>query len=157
MSGEGEDDENRVLADSVVETRRCSCLQHLPSQTGRKLTVGRAFAGGISADAMRKKNLSLPFRDRYDGAFATGLTRSLADKLSCISRARWNHNPLMHDARFDDLANLLVDYSIRLKRNETVLIEVFDVPDEMTIALIRAVRNGGGIPFVAHIVLGGQP
>ena len=150
VSGEGEDDENRVLADSVVETGRCSCLQHLPSQTGRKLTVGRAFAGGISADAMRRKNLSHPFRDRYDGAFATGLIRSLADKLSCISRTRWNHNPLMHDARFDDLANLLVDYSIRLKRNETVLIEVFDVPDEMTIALIRAARNVGGIPFVQN-------
>jgi aminopeptidase len=41
----------------------------------------------------------------------------------------------MHDARFDKLAKLLVEYSIRLKRNETVLIEAFDIPDEMTIAL----------------------
>jgi aminopeptidase len=106
-------------------------------------------AKGKIADAMRRKSC-LPFRDRYDDAFATGVIRSLADKLSCISRARWNHNPLMHDARFDDLANLLVDYSIRLKRNETVLIEVFDVPDEMTIALIRAARNFGGIPFVQN-------
>jgi aminopeptidase len=53
----------------------------------------------------------------------------------------------MHDARFDKLAKLLVEYSIRLKRNETVLIECFDIPDEMTIALIRAVRNAGGVPF----------
>jgi aminopeptidase len=53
----------------------------------------------------------------------------------------------MHDDRFDKLAKLLVEYSIRLKRNETVLIEAFDVPDEMTIALIRAVRNAGGVPF----------
>ncbi len=53
----------------------------------------------------------------------------------------------MHDARFDKLARLLVEYSIRLKRNETVLIETFDIPDEMTIALIRAVRKAGGIPF----------
>src|SRR5450759_2084320 len=53
----------------------------------------------------------------------------------------------MHDARFDKLAKLLVEYSIRLKRNETVLIEGFDIPDEMTIALIRAVRNAGGVPF----------
>src|SRR6266699_4738920 len=79
-----------------------------------------------------------------------GLARALADKLSCICRARWNHNRLMHDARFDDLAKLLVEYSIRLKRNETVLIEAFDVPDEMTIALIRAARNVGGIPFVQN-------
>src|SRR5882724_5304164 len=96
------------------------------------------------------EKILLPFRDRYDGAFAAGLTRSPADKLSCISRARWNHNPLMHDARFDDLAKLLVGYSIRLKRNETVLIEAFDVPDEMTIALIRAARNAGGIPFAQN-------
>ena len=54
----------------------------------------------------------------------------------------------MHDARFDQLAKLLVEYSIRLKRNEKVLIESFDVPDEMTIALLRAVRKAGGIAFV---------
>src|SRR5881397_382250 len=53
----------------------------------------------------------------------------------------------MHDARFDKLAKLLVEYSIRLKRNETVLIEAFDIPAEMTVALIRAVRKAGGVPF----------
>ena len=53
----------------------------------------------------------------------------------------------MHDARFDKLAKLLVEYSIRLKRNETVLIEAFDIPDEMTIALVRAARKAGGVPF----------
>jgi aminopeptidase len=54
----------------------------------------------------------------------------------------------MHDIRFDKLAKLLVEYSIRLKRNENVLIEAFDTPDEMTIALIRAARKVGGTPFV---------
>ena len=53
----------------------------------------------------------------------------------------------MQDSRFDKLAQLLVEYSIRLKRNETVLIESFDVPDEMTIALVRAARKVGAIPF----------
>src|SRR5437899_3664059 len=53
----------------------------------------------------------------------------------------------MHDARLDKLAKLLVEYSIRLKRNETVLIEAFDIPDEMTIALVRAARKAGGVPF----------
>jgi aminopeptidase len=53
----------------------------------------------------------------------------------------------MHDERFDKLAKLLVEYSIRLKRNEKVLIEAFDIPDEMTVALVRAVRNAGGVPF----------
>src|SRR5438105_14630509 len=53
----------------------------------------------------------------------------------------------MHDARFDKLAKLLVEYSIRLQRNETVLIEAFDIPAEMTVALMRAVRKAGGVPF----------
>lgn len=53
----------------------------------------------------------------------------------------------MHDDRFEKLAKLLVEYSTRLKRDETVLIEAFDIPDEMTIALIRAVRKAGGVPF----------
>lgn len=54
----------------------------------------------------------------------------------------------MHDPRFDQLAKVLVNYSTRLKRNENVLIETFDVPDEMTIAIIRAARRAGAIPFV---------
>jgi aminopeptidase len=54
----------------------------------------------------------------------------------------------MHDARFDKLAKLLVEYSTHLKRNENVLIEAFDVPDEMTIALVRFARKAGAIPFV---------
>src|SRR5256885_3442653 len=54
----------------------------------------------------------------------------------------------MHDARFDQLGKVLVEYSTRLKRNENVLIEAFDVPDEMTIALIRAARKAGAIPFI---------
>src|SRR2546423_10757209 len=56
----------------------------------------------------------------------------------------------MHDPRYDKLANVLVEYSTRLKRNETVLIETFDVPDAMTIALVRAARKAGAIPF-AHV------
>ena len=53
----------------------------------------------------------------------------------------------MHDARFDKLAKLLVEYSTTLKRGETVLIETFDAPEEMTIALIRATRAAGALPF----------
>jgi aminopeptidase len=56
----------------------------------------------------------------------------------------------MQDARFDKLATLLVDYSTSLKSNEKVLIESFDAPDEMTIALIRAARKAKAVPFV-HI------
>ncbi len=54
----------------------------------------------------------------------------------------------MQDARFDKLATLLVEYSTSLKRDEKVLVESFDAPDEMTIALIRATRKAKAIPFV---------
>ena len=54
----------------------------------------------------------------------------------------------MHDPRFDKLAKVLVEYSTRLNRNENVLIEAFDVPDEMVVALVRAARKAGAVPFV---------
>jgi aminopeptidase len=53
----------------------------------------------------------------------------------------------MQDARFDKLASVLVNYSTNLQRGEKVLIETFDTPEEMTIALIRAARKAGAIPF----------
>jgi len=54
----------------------------------------------------------------------------------------------MHDPRFDKLAKVLIEYSTRLKRNENLLIEAFDVPDEMVVALVRAARKMGATPFV---------
>src|SRR5213082_2149395 len=54
----------------------------------------------------------------------------------------------MRDPRFDKLADILTGYSTQLKRNEKVLIETFDAPDEMTIALIRAARKRGAVPLV---------
>jgi len=55
---------------------------------------------------------------------------------------------LMHDPRFDKLASLLVSFSTALKKGERALIDAFDIPPEMTIALVRAVRNAGALPFV---------
>src|SRR5437763_13817582 len=54
----------------------------------------------------------------------------------------------MRDASFDKLAEILTGYSTELKRNEKVLIEAFDAPEEMAIALVRAARKRGAIPFV---------
>jgi aminopeptidase len=48
----------------------------------------------------------------------------------------------MHDPRYDKLAKVLVEYSTRLKRNETVLIETFDVPDEMTSPRASGAKGG---------------
>ena len=54
----------------------------------------------------------------------------------------------MTDPRFAKLAKVLVEYSTRLKRGEKVLVELFDVPDEFSVELIRAVRAVQAIPVV---------
>ncbi len=52
------------------------------------------------------------------------------------------------DPRFEKLAANLVGYSVNLKRGEKVLIDAYDVPDEMVVALVRAARARKAIPFV---------
>src|SRR6185437_3618591 len=54
----------------------------------------------------------------------------------------------MRDPRYNQLAKRLVEYSIRLKAGERVLIDAFDVSDEVVIVLIRVVLSRGGIFFV---------
>ncbi|WP_020612003.1 aminopeptidase [Sediminispirochaeta bajacaliforniensis] len=54
----------------------------------------------------------------------------------------------MKDQRHDELAKLLVEYSIRLQAGERCLIQSVDVPVEMVEALIRAVYAVGGHPIV---------
>ena len=50
------------------------------------------------------------------------------------------------------LAKNLVTFSTKLQAGETILLDMFDVPDEMTVALVRAVRAVGAVPAV---VIGG--
>ena len=54
----------------------------------------------------------------------------------------------MLDSRYSRLASNLVEYSTDLKSGEKALIDAFDVPDEMIVELVRAVRKVGAIPFV---------
>ena len=52
------------------------------------------------------------------------------------------------DPRFNELAEGLTGYSTALKKGERVLIDAFDVPDAMIVALIRAARSLGAHPTV---------
>ena len=54
----------------------------------------------------------------------------------------------MNDSRFDLLAKNLVTFSTKLTPGETVLLDMFDAPDEMTVALVRAARAAGANPVV---------
>ncbi|MGA1204299.1 MAG: aminopeptidase [Opitutales bacterium] len=53
------------------------------------------------------------------------------------------------DSRYNTLADNLVRHSVFLKKGEHVLIDAFDVPDDMVVALVRAVRVRKGVPHVA--------
>lgn len=54
----------------------------------------------------------------------------------------------MTDPRYPKLAKLLVNYSTRVKKGDHVLLDMMDVPDEMSVELMRAVRAAGGIPLI---------
>lgn len=56
----------------------------------------------------------------------------------------------MTDPRFTKLANLLITYSTRVKKGDHVLIDVTDIPDEMSVELLRAVRAAAPLIDVRH-------
>ena len=55
----------------------------------------------------------------------------------------------MTDPRYTKLARLLVEYSTALKKNDRVLLDLTDVPDEFGVELVRAARSRGAVPVVA--------
>lgn len=54
----------------------------------------------------------------------------------------------MSDPRYDQLAKLLTNFSTTLQASERVLIDAYDIPEAMTVALIRSARACGALPFV---------
>src|SRR6056297_392716 len=54
----------------------------------------------------------------------------------------------MEDPRIAQLARQLVRYSTATKRGENVLVELFDVPEQVGVALIREIRSVKATPFV---------
>jgi aminopeptidase len=54
----------------------------------------------------------------------------------------------MTDPRYTRLATLLVQYSTALKKGDSVLLDMIDVPDEFTVELMRAVRKADAVPLV---------
>ncbi len=54
----------------------------------------------------------------------------------------------MHDSRIDALAKQLIGYSTDLKKGEKILLDLYDVPESIGIALIREVRRKKAFPFI---------
>ena len=55
----------------------------------------------------------------------------------------------MIDPRMESLAELLIGHSVSLKKGEHILIEAFDIPEAMVVAMVGAARRVGGHPHVA--------
>ncbi len=55
---------------------------------------------------------------------------------------------MLLDPRFEKLAAGLAGFSTELARGERVLIDAFDIPDAMVVALVRAARARGAHPYV---------
>jgi aminopeptidase len=55
---------------------------------------------------------------------------------------------MLIDPRFLQLADGLVGFSTALKKGERVLIDAFDAPDAMVVALVQAARRRGAHPYV---------
>ena len=49
---------------------------------------------------------------------------------------------------YSKLAKLLVEFSVNLQNGENIMLDTCEIPEEMVIALIEAVKARGGIPFV---------
>ncbi|MSR45042.1 MAG: aminopeptidase [Phycisphaerales bacterium] len=54
----------------------------------------------------------------------------------------------MNDPRFQTLASTIINHSVRLKAGENILIEAFDLPEGMVLALVDATLAVGGNPHV---------
>ena len=52
------------------------------------------------------------------------------------------------EPNFSQLAAVLTGFSTNLQKDERVLIDAFDIPEPMVIALVRAARERGAVPFV---------
>lgn len=55
----------------------------------------------------------------------------------------------MHDPRLDQLARQLCQFSTKLQPGDHVLIDMYDAPPQMSVALIRAAREAGAVPHLA--------
>ena len=54
----------------------------------------------------------------------------------------------MMDPRYRNLADVLTGFSTDLREGERVLVDVSDTPDDMVLALVRAIRERGAVPYV---------
>ncbi len=55
----------------------------------------------------------------------------------------------MKDPRIEKLAKIIVNYSLKLKAGEKLLIEAFDGPEDLTVAVFRQAVEKGAVPLIS--------
>ena len=55
----------------------------------------------------------------------------------------------MNDPRYSKLANILIQHSTKLTHGEHLLLETWDIPEEMIVAVVEAVNEAGGHAHIA--------
>ena len=98
----------------------------------RWFPIGRLQGGDVVSVRHRRQ----PGEHLFDFRLQGGAVGALTGKIMII------------DPRFNQLAAGLTGFSTELKPGERVLIDAFDVPDAMVIALVRATRARGAFPYV---------
>src|SRR5262249_35606449 len=63
-----------------------------------------------------------------------------------FSRDRYTSS--MYDSRIDSLARQLIRYSTKVVKGDRVMLDIYDAPNAIAIALIRQVVAAGAIPIV---------
>jgi aminopeptidase len=53
----------------------------------------------------------------------------------------------MHDSRIDSLARQLIRYSTKVKKGDRVMLDIYDAPNSVTLALIRQVVAAKAFPW----------
>ncbi len=81
----------------------------------------------------------LPFSEPFPPARISALGFDLAAKIV---------RSVGMEPNYTKLAKVLTEFSTNLQKGERVLIDVYDIPEAMTIALVRAARALGAIPYV---------
>lgn len=54
----------------------------------------------------------------------------------------------MKDPRLQNLADVLINHSVAVENGDNVLVEAFDIPDELVQTLVKTISEKGGNPYV---------
>ncbi|MBN1443097.1 MAG: aminopeptidase [Planctomycetes bacterium] len=142
----------RDLDSAAASTVRCGHSSSRPPADAHIAAGGlktRAFRGTLGGGGRRRRGTGLTRgapggRDRRR---AGACTRRRSRGPRSRPRPPAERKRTVSDPRYRQLADVLVHHSCRVQPGEKVLVEAFDVPEEFTLLLVRAIAEAGGLPL----------